>query len=601
MSRWVWFGMMALLVAILAVTGSPGAGAEDERGEPRIVGGTPAAAGEYPSQVAMLLDADRAPSLPEVRPGWVQWCGGSVVDPSWILTAARCVEDRVPADLQVLAGTIDLETGGDLVPVASIVRHPSFAPATSANDVALLELERPVKVAVSPLARPGDEVLFVPGTSSIVTGWGATAPDGTGSTLLLETSVPVISDGDCATAYGTDFVASSMVCAGDLEDGGEDACDGDAGGPLVVDGPGPQLLQMGIFSWGGGDPVSTSCAHPDYPGVYARVTALFGWIEDQIGAPANDAFASASTPSCGVSTDTRSSQFTTIEASEPNATGASLWYRFTAIDHGQLHVNTLGSDLDTVLRVYAGTGELGSLPEVGSSDDIAPGVEVRSEVDVHVVPGQTVWIQVEGKDHGPGGPERGMVRTNISFDPDTKAQFPDVATSSIFNADIEWMANAGTTTGTPACDFLPTASVTRQSMSAFLYRALGWSRDWYPAPGFSDVPGGHLFAEEIAWMADSGITSGYPDATFKPNDAVTRASMAAFLYRAAGSPDGADPECTEAPFPDVATSHIFCGEIAWLVDTGITGGFADGTYKPANNIARQHMAAFLHDYAMLDV
>lgn len=108
---------------------------------------------------------------------------------------------------------------------------------------------------------------------------------------------------------------------------------------------------------------------------------------------------------------------------------------------------------------------------------------------------------------------------------------------------------------------------------------------------FSDVTG--PFCNPITWLALSGIGSGYPDGTFRPTLAVSRQAMAAFLYRAAGSPRGEAPPCATAPFPDVTTANPFCGHIDWLVDEGIATGFADGTFKPTQAVSRQAMAAFL--------
>jgi hypothetical protein len=75
--------------------------------------------------------------------------------------------------------------------------------------------------------------------------------------------------------------------------------------------------------------------------------------------------------------------------------------------------------------------------------------------------------------------------------------------------------------------------------------------------------------------------------------------MAAFLYRMAGSPNGADPSCSTMPFSDVPISSPFCGEIKWMTDAGIASGFVDGTFRPANNISRQAMAAFTHNFSEL--
>lgn len=115
-----------------------------------------------------------------------------------------------------------------------------------------------------------------------------------------------------------------------------------------------------------------------------------------------------------------------------------------------------------------------------------------------------------------------------------------------------------------------------------------------PLALFPDVPVSHPFFDDIGWLVDEGITTGYADGGFHGGAAVSRQAMAAFLYRASGSPLGADPSCGGAPFDDVAVGHPFCGEIAWVADTGITAGYQDGTFRPGDVVTRQATAAFLH-------
>lgn len=92
-------------------------------------------------------------------------------------------------------------------------------------------------------------------------------------------------------------------------------------------------------------------------------------------------------------------------------------------------------------------------------------------------------------------------------------------------------------------------------------------------------------------MAGSGVTSGYPDGTFKPGANVSRAAMAAFLYRFEDEPSFTPPGT--ATFPDVGTGHAFFTEVEWMVDAGITGGYPDHTFRPGASVTRQSMAAFL--------
>ena len=178
--------------------------------------------------------------------------------------------------------------------------------------------------------------------------------------------------------------------------------------------------------------------------------------------------------------------------------------------------------------------------------------------------------------------------------------FADVDWSAPFVLAVQWMVDEGITTGYPDGTFRNTASVTREAMAAFLRRTVGVDVPACTAPAFTDVSTGHPFCGDIAWLADTGITTGWPDGTFRPGEPVSREAMAAFLYRLAH--DGADaPACTSAPFTDVTTGHPFCGEIAWLADTGVTTGWPDGTFRPSAQIERQAMAAFLHRFATADL
>jgi len=116
------------------------------------------------------------------------------------------------------------------------------------------------------------------------------------------------------------------------------------------------------------------------------------------------------------------------------------------------------------------------------------------------------------------------------------------------------------------------------------------------APVFSDVGVENQFYTEIMWMAAEGISSGWsePDGTktFRPLEPVARDAMAAFLYRAAGSPEFTAP--TESPFTDVDTDSQFYKEIAWLASKGISTGWSDGTFRPLEPVARDAMAVFLY-------
>ena len=189
----------------------------------------------------------------------------------------------------------------------------------------------------------------------------------------------------------------------------------------------------------------------------------------------------------------------------------------------------------------------------------------------------------------------------------TDDPFSDVTTGQPFADEIFWLVTHYVTTGYPDGTFRPTATVTREAMAAFLYRFIELAPelptcDAAAGQPFTDVTTGHPFCGAIAWLADSGITTGYPDGSFRPGGVVTREAMAAFLFRWLNWWNGTDepiPACdpgAERLFTDVPSGHPFCGAIEWLAGTGVTTGWPDGTFRPGQPIERQAMAAFLYRF-----
>ena len=121
------------------------------------------------------------------------------------------------------------------------------------------------------------------------------------------------------------------------------------------------------------------------------------------------------------------------------------------------------------------------------------------------------------------------------------------------------------------------------------------ARHWNNGPIFYDIHKNMPFYQEIQWIGAQGITTGYPDGTFRPADNVERGAMAAFFYRYAGQPEYVMP--STSPFRDVSVGSSFYREITWLHSTGIANGWQDGTYRPVDPIRRDAMAAFIYRYA----
>ncbi|MFF2727332.1 S1 family peptidase [Streptomyces sp. NPDC058008] len=259
--------VLAVAAAVIPL-GPPATAAADSI----IVGGRPVSVADSPWTVA-LSSRDR---FGGTRAG--QFCGGVVVAPTKVLTAAHCLREDVLGaavpdvpDLRVIAGRDELNgPGGQEIPVRSTWVNPGYDPHTNKGDLAVLTLDQALpESGVLPMAQAGSTA-YEPGTAATVYGWGDTTGYGAYSSALRAASVRVLPDGDCGRAYpgGTHgaYDASSMLCAGDTA-GGRDACQGDSGGPLVARG-----RLIGLVSWGSG------CGSPDSPGVYTRVSAAIGWM-----------------------------------------------------------------------------------------------------------------------------------------------------------------------------------------------------------------------------------------------------------------------------------------------------------------------------------
>jgi hypothetical protein len=180
----------------------------------------------------------------------------------------------------------------------------------------------------------------------------------------------------------------------------------------------------------------------------------------------------------------------------------------------------------------------------------------------------------------------------------SEVAFPDVPATHPFGADVCWMAQASVTGGYDDGGFHPGAAVTRQSMAAFLYRfAMSPPFEAPDQATFADVGLQNPFRQEVEWLVEQEITGGYADGTYRPTAQVTRQAMAAFLARVAkGSGKVPAPPATPT-FRDVPTGHPFYAEIQYVASAGVAGGYGDGTYRGGAPVSRQAMSAFLHRLA----
>ncbi|WP_158073507.1 S1 family peptidase [Actinophytocola xanthii] len=259
---------MALVAGLALTTGMASAA------PPPVVGGTDVPDGKYPFMVTLQYE----PSGPTAYDR--HFCGGTLIGPFAVLTAAHCV-DGFPTeqleDLSVIVGRTVLtnEGQGRIRNVSEIFVHPDYEPSAGAfvPDVAVLLLDEPVTdIAPVQLVTPGTDALERPGRQVTGIGWGNVVqqdpfPGGgvfVGPDRLQEVRVPIVSDDECQVSYEGAVVPEFEICAGRT---GKDTCQGDSGGPLFAAVPNStRVVQIGVTSWGVG------CGAPGFPGVYSQLS-----------------------------------------------------------------------------------------------------------------------------------------------------------------------------------------------------------------------------------------------------------------------------------------------------------------------------------------
>ncbi|XP_049861901.1 trypsin-1-like [Schistocerca gregaria] len=207
----------------------------------RILGGEVANISDYPWMVSVeYLEAHR--------------CGGTIVSSSWVMTAAACIWGTTANNFALRVGTSIRESGGTAYSASQLFWHDDYVAATSDYDIGFFQTTNPILFDDNVQCFEAEGEAFL---SNYPEQLHAV------NTIIIDRSV-------CNDTY-EGLVTDNMICAGEPE-GGKDFCNGDHGGPLVVDS-----TQYGVISWGYG------CFYPPYPGVYTDIVALRSWINEAIG------------------------------------------------------------------------------------------------------------------------------------------------------------------------------------------------------------------------------------------------------------------------------------------------------------------------------
>eukprot|EP00094_Tigriopus_californicus_P011150 TCALIF_10760-PA protein Name:"Similar to Sb Serine proteinase stubble (Drosophila melanogaster)" AED:0.10 eAED:0.10 QI:1/1/0.4/1/0.75/0.6/5/0/468 len=242
----------------------------------RIVGGNPSSFGAWPWHVALEI------KYPGGRTR--HRCGGVLLNSRWVATAAHCVHVYSETDISLRLGDYD-KTNSLFEPlphvereVETIYEHVDFDPLTYEFDIALLFMKQaaPFTDHISPICLPDGNLKDIEGSNAYIAGWGTLFEGGPKPDQLQEVSVPVIGHEKCMDIFklaGLDEKLTDVfICAG-FREGGKDACEGDSGGPLMIQEENTNRWTLaGLISWGNG------CGEKYQPGVYTNVFKFLNWI-----------------------------------------------------------------------------------------------------------------------------------------------------------------------------------------------------------------------------------------------------------------------------------------------------------------------------------
>uniref|UniRef100_A0A3Q3WT92 pancreatic elastase II n=1 Tax=Mola mola TaxID=94237 RepID=A0A3Q3WT92_MOLML len=233
----------------------------------RVVAGEDARPHSWPWQVSL-----QAPSSGR----WRHVCGGTLLSPDWVLTAAHCINDRSSYSVELGKHSLEASEAGAVARgAAAVVTHEDYNVLLSRNDIALVKLSSPVTASdtITPACLPAGGVVLPHGAPCYVTGWGRLSTDGPPADILQQALLPVVGHDICSQADWWSVLATEkMVCAGG--DGVTAGCNGDSGGPLNCQNADGSWDVHGVVSFGSGQ----GCNILQKPTVFTQVSSYIDWI-----------------------------------------------------------------------------------------------------------------------------------------------------------------------------------------------------------------------------------------------------------------------------------------------------------------------------------
>jgi secreted trypsin-like serine protease len=229
----------------------------------KIVGGDEATPNSWPHQVGLFIDN-------------AYFCGGSIIDEEWILTAAHCVDGARTVD--VVMGAHNIRDGSEATQVTmtstDLKAHEQYSPSTIMNDIGIIKLPSSISItsAIKTVPLTNQKTTTLVGEMVTLTGWGKDSDSAGGiSSVLREVTVPIQAYSKCSGVYGNLWNEDYLVCVDTA--GGKGSCNGDSGGPMNKDG-----MTWGVTSFGS----SLGCEE-GYPSGYTSVSYFWDWIKDNTG------------------------------------------------------------------------------------------------------------------------------------------------------------------------------------------------------------------------------------------------------------------------------------------------------------------------------